>query len=174
MSKASWGWYRVLFVILAVLYIFAGFMLIAYPQMFAGSMIYMIGWLGIFYGIILLASYFMATNFKSVITLVFGVVLIVLGILTISNVFEASIAMGVVVAIYFIAVGVFKIYQAVFVKNLGVSSWWTVLILAACNIIIGLIMIFNLRDSGTLITVLIGTNLIVNGVSDLMLGIVGF
>ena len=71
-------------------------------------------------------------------------------------------------------IGAFKIYQAFFLKDLGVRSWWTILILAACNLIIGLIMIFNLNDSGTLITLLIGSNLLVNGVSDLMLSFTSF
>lgn len=173
MTKSSWGWYRILFIILAVLYIFAGIMLIANPAMFAGSMIFMIGWLAIFYGIILVASYFMATNFKTSFTLITGIILIIVGILIVCNLFEASIALGVVAAIGFLCVGAFKIYQAFFMKDMGVSTWWTILILAACNIIIGLIMMFNLQDSGTLITILIGTNLLVNGVSDLMLGFVG-
>ncbi len=174
MSKTDWGWFRVLYVILAILYIFAGIMLITYPQMFAGSMIAMIGWLAIIYGIMLVASYFMATNFKSGFTLVTGIILILVGILIVCNLFEASVALGIVAAIGFLAVGVFKIYQAVFVKEMGISTWWTVLILAICNIAIGLIMMFNLNDSGTLITILIGTNLLVNGFSDMMLAFVGF
>ncbi len=174
MSKTEWGWFRVLYVILAVLYIFAGIMLIANPQMFAGSMIAMIGWLAIIYGIVLVGSYFMATNFKSGYTLVTGIILILVGILIVCNLFEASIALGIVAAIGFLVVGVFKIYQAIFVKNMGISTWWTVLILAVCNIAIGLIMMFNLNDSGTLITILIGTNLLVNGVSDIMLALTGF
>lgn len=174
MNSKSFGWYRILYIVLAVLYIFAGIMLVANPQLFAGSMIYMIGLLAIVYGIILVASYFMAVNFKSSFTLITGIILIVVGILIACNIFEASIALGVVAAIGFLALGVFKIYQAFFVKKLGVSTWWTVLLLAACNLIIGIIMICNLNDSGTLITILIGTNLLVNGVSDLMLGFVGF
>lgn len=57
MSKSDFGWYRILFIILAILYIISGFMLIAYPSLFAGSMIYMIGFLCILYGCILVASY---------------------------------------------------------------------------------------------------------------------
>lgn len=174
MNKSSFGWYRVLYIILSILYMFAGMMLITYPGMFAGSMIYMIGFLAILYGCILIASYFMAVNFKLPYTLIAGGVLILLGILICCNLFEASIALGVIAAIGFMVVGAFKIYQAVFVKNIGISSWWSILLLGICNLIIGLILIFNLNDSGTLITVLIGTNLLVNGVSDLMLGIMAF
>ncbi|UNT97241.1 HdeD family acid-resistance protein [Allobaculum mucilyticum] len=174
MSKSDFGWYRILFIILAILYIISGFMLIAYPSLFAGSMIYMIGFLCILYGCILVASYFMAVNFKSGFTLVTGGLLILAGVLISTNIFSASIALGVVTAIGFMLVGTFKIYQSIFVKNLGISSWWTVLVLGICNLIIGLILIFNLNDSGALITVLIGTNLIVNGVSDLMLGFTAF
>ncbi len=174
MSKSEWGWFRVLFIILSIAYIFAGIMLMMYPQMFAGTMIYMIGFMAIFYGIMLIGSYLMATNFKSSFTLITGIILVIVGILISTNIFEASIALGVVAAIGFMVVGAFKVYQAFFLKDLGVSSWWTVLILAACNLIIGLIMIFNLNDSGTLITLLIGSNLLVNGVSDLMLSFTSF
>lgn len=174
MDSKSSGWYRILFIILAVLYIFAGITLIMNPTLFAGSMIYMIGLLAIFYGVILVVSYFLATNFKNIFTLIVGIVLVILGILISTHLFEASVALGVVAAIAFIAIGAFKMYQAFVVKELGVSSWWTILILALCNLVVGLIMIFNLNDSGTLITVLIGTNLLVNGFSDLMLGFSAF
>lgn len=174
MTKSSWGWYRILFVILAVLYICSGCALIMNPAFFAPSMIMMIGWLAIIYGAILLTSYFMEANFKSSFTLITAIILIIIGILIVCNLFEASVALGVVAAIGFLVVGAFKLYQAFFLKDMGVTTWWSVLLLAACNIIIGLIMMFNLKDSGTLITVLIGTNLLVNGVSDLMLGFIGF
>lgn len=174
MSKSSFGWYRILYIVLAILYIFTGAMLVIYPNLFAGSMITMIGCLCIVYGAILIGSYFMATVFKSGFTLVTGGLLLLLGILIVCNLFEASIALGVVTAIGFICVGVFKMYQSFFIKNLGISSWWSILVLGICNLIVGLILIFHLNDSAALLTVLIGTNLIVNGLSDLMLGFIGF
>ncbi len=174
MTSKSFGWYRILFIVLAVLFIFSGIMLTVYPELFAGSMIYMIGILAVVYGGILVASYFMASNFKSPITLIAGGVLILIGLLISFNLFEASIALGVIAAIGFLVVGAFKIYQSMFVKNLGISSWWMVLILGVCNVVIGLILIFNLNQSAALLTILIGVNLIVNGVSDLMLGFMAF
>ncbi len=174
MTKSEWGWFRVLYAIMAVLFIIAGIMLLMNPAFYAPFMIYMIGFMAIFYGAMLVIAYFMATNFKSVFTLITGILMIIAGIMTVSNVFSSSIALGAVIGIGLMVVGIFKIYQAFFVKKLGVSSWWTVLILAACNIILSIIMLCNLGDAGTLITILIGTNLLVNGVSDLMLSIVGF
>lgn len=173
-TKTSFGWYRILYIILAIVYIFAGTMIIANPQIYAGPLIYCIGVLAIVYGGIMIASYFLAVNFKSVFTLIAGGVLVLIGILICCNLFEASIALGVIAAIGFMVVGAFKIYQSIFVKNLGISDWWMILILGICNLVIGCILIFNLNDSGALIAVLIGTNLIVNGVSDLMLGFLAF
>lgn len=173
-TKSSWGWYRVLFIALSIAYIFVGASLLINPAMYAGIMIYTIGFMAIFYGVWLIGSYFFADSFRSVFTLITGILLLVVGFLISGNVFRASIALGVVAAIGFLAVGIFKIYQAFGMRSLGVSSWWTILFLAACNIIVGLIMMFNLNDSGALITLLIGTNMLVNGVSDLMLGITGF
>lgn len=174
MSKSSWGWYRILYIVLAVLYIFAGATLALHPRILAEAMFNMMGWLGVIYGVVLLVSYFMESNFKSVWTLISAIVLIVLGFIIIFNPFQSMIIMGALFAVGFIGVGVFKIYQAFFVKDLGVSSWWWVLLLAACNIIVGLIMMFNLGQSGALITMWVGINLLVNGASDLALGIMGF
>ncbi len=174
MSQSSSGWYRILFIVLAVLYIFAGIMLVCNPAVFAPSMINLIGLFGIVYGIILIASYFMEANFKSIYTLISGIIVLLLGLLVVFNPFRSSIVMGAMCAVAFLAIGCFKIYQAFFVKDLGVSTWWSVLLLAACNIIVGLIMMFHLQNSAGLITILIGVNLLVNGVSDLMLGIMGF
>lgn len=174
MSKSSWGWYRVLYIVLAVLYIIAGATLTMNPRILAPAMFNMFGWLAVIYGVVLLVSYFMEANFKSTWTLISAVVLIILGFVVIFNPFRSMVIMGVLMAVGFIGVGIYKIYQAFFVKDLGVSSWWWVLILAACNIIIGLIMMFNLDNSGALITLWIGINLLVNGASDLALGIMGF
>lgn len=174
MNSKSFGWYRVLYIILAVLYIFAGIMLIANPSAFAPMMIYLVGWMAVFYGIIMIASYFMATHFKTIWTLLLGFVLIVLGFLMMSNLFATSVALGVMAGIGFMLAGGYKIYQSFMVKELGVSSWWAILLLGICNLIIGFILICNLGSAATLLTILIGTNLLVNGVSDLMLGFVAF
>lgn len=174
MNSKSFGWYRILFILLAVLYIFCGISLLTMPNVYGGSMIYVIGFMIVFYGAMMVGGYFMSTTFKSIWTLLFGIVLIILGILCMTNIWEAGIAMGVCVGIGFVVAGAFKVYQSFAVKDLGISNWWLILLLGVCNLIIGIIMLCNLGSSIELITMLIGCNLLVNGVSDLMLSFMAF
>lgn len=174
MSSKSSGWFRILYIILSVLYIFCGISLLTMPSMYGASMIYVIGLLIVFYGAMMVGAYFMATNFKTIWTLLFGIVLIVLGIMCMCNIWEASLALAIVIGIGFIIAGGYKIYQSFVVKDLGVSNWWLILILGICNLVVGAILLFNLQSSMELITILVGCNLLVNGVSDLMLAFMAF
>lgn len=174
MSSKSFGWYRVLLIVLSILYIFGGILIMMNPSWYAGPLVYMIGVMMLLYGCMMVAAYFMANSFKSIFTLLLGIALIILGILCCTNLWEASIAMGVLCGIGFTLAGAFKVYQSFMIKDFGVPGWWLVLVLGICNLIVGIIMLCNLGASGELISILIGCSLLTNGVSDLMLAFTTF
>jgi uncharacterized membrane protein HdeD (DUF308 family) len=171
MKSSSLGWYKVLYIVLAVLYLFAGIALVANPAYFAPTMIYMIGWIAVFYGILITIGYFMHTQFKSVWTLVFGIALVILGIVIMSNLFSASVALGAFAGVCFIMAGVYRVYQSFLTKDLGIKSWWIILLLGIANLILGIILIMNLNAAAVYLTLMIGVNLICSAVSDFALGL---
>lgn len=171
MTKSSSGWFKLLFILMSVVYIIAGFSFIMNPGISSLMLTSFIGWLAIVYGIMMIVSYFMSAHFKSVFALIMGIVVLVVGIVIVSNLFNAANVMGVVVGIAFLVAGCYKTYQSFQLKSFGFSSWWAVLISGICGLIIGCLMVFNPSVSGQLLAIYVGTNFLITGASDLVLAI---
>lgn len=171
-SKTS-GWVRVAYILLAVLYIFTGIFFMSYPGLSEISLGYCIAFMTIFYGGVVIASYFLNSTFKTIWSLIIGICMIIVGIVVMMNVPTSMSVIAVIVGIGYILVGVYKTVQSFSLKDLGLSNWWLALILGILTIIVGCILAFN-PDNGAYLAVLVGATLLVNGVSDLFLGFLAF
>lgn len=169
MSKSSLGWVKVLYVLLAILYIITGLYALFNPVAFELTLGLFIGCMMIAYGVMMVIAYFMAAHFKSVWTLILGILLVVLGFVVASNLFESMNVIGIIAGIAFICSGAFKIYQSFQVKDLGIKSWWLVLILGICTLIVGGIMAFDPAASGAYFAIWVGCSFLVDGIDDLIL-----
>ncbi|MEY8381156.1 HdeD family acid-resistance protein [Ileibacterium valens] len=167
MSKSSFGWAKVLYILLAILYIITGIYFFTSPVLAEYVLGNFIGAMMLVYGVIMIIAYFMSSTFKSIWTLILGILMVVLGIVIFANVFDTMNVLGVIMGIGFICAGAFRIYQGFQVKDMGLSQWWMLLILGILTLIVGCILTFNPSVSGGYFTIWVGSSFLVNGISDL-------
>lgn len=174
MSKSSFGWARLLFVLVAILYIICGIMMLNNPVEGMAAMGIFTGSLLIAYGAMLVISYFMSTYFKSVWALILGILMIALGFVVCTNLVTSVNVMGVLFGIGFLCAGVFRAYQSFQLKDMGLSTWWLVLILGILDAVVGCIMAFHVGMSGYYLSVYVGATFLVNGISDLITALLAY
>ncbi len=99
--------------------------------------------------------------------LVFGVVALVVGIILLAKkdviISLVPVALGALITIS----GVKKLQNGLDLLRLKINGWKALLILAAVNIIFGVIMIICALETAKVITVLIGIGLVYSGGTDL-------
>lgn len=64
--------------------------------------------------------------------------------------------------------GVLKVQYGVDLAKIGAKMWWTILILAAVIIGLGLVVVFNPFSTAMVFTIFAGIVLIFNGISDIV------
>lgn len=169
--KKTVGWMKGLYILMSVLYILAGIFMFTDPFVGSYTLSLFIGWTMLFYGIMMVMSYFFATYFKSDAALLIGIVLIFLGIVVVMNPAEALKWIGVATGIAFMVVGTYKFIQSFSFKEIGMRTWWLILIDGILMAIVGCMLAFNPAESGYLFTVYVAISFIVNGVTDLLIGL---
>lgn len=174
MSKSSFGWARVLFILVAILYIICGIMMLNNPVEGIAAVGVFVGSLLLAYGAMLVISYFMSTFFKSVWALILGILMIALGFVVCSNLISSVNVMGVLFGVGFLCAGIFRAWQSFRLKDLGLSTWWLVLILGILDAVVGGIMAFHVGMSGYYLSIYIGATFLVNGISDLFTALLAY
>lgn len=99
--------------------------------------------------------------------LVFAVVALVAGIILLAKRDAIISLIPIVLGALIIISGVKKLQNAIDMTRLKMGGWQSVLVLAAINIIFGIIMIICALETAKVITVLIGVGLVYSGISDL-------
>lgn len=174
MSKSSFGWARVLFILVAILYIICGIMMLNNPVEGIAAVGIFVGSLLLAYGAMLVISYFMSTYFKSIWALILGILMIALGFVVCGHLISSVNVMGVLFGIGFLCAGVFRAYQSFQLKDLGMSTWWLVLIMGILDAIVGAIMAFHVGMSGYYLAIYVGATFLVNGISDLITALIAY
>ncbi len=99
--------------------------------------------------------------------LVFAVATLVIAIVILTKKQELISLVPIVFGIFIIISGVKKLQNAIDIIRLKLGGWIPVMVLAAINLIFGIIMICNSSKAATVITVLIGVGLAFSGLSDI-------
>lgn len=170
MNTKSSGWFKVLYILMAILYILAGITFMADPFGGQYTLVMVFASICLVYGIMMIVSYFMSVHYKSVWALVLGFVMIVVGIVCFMNPTNSAQFIGICAGIGFLVAGAYKTFQSFKLKDFGLSTWWAVLISGICSLVIGCLMLFNIHEAGALFAMYIGVDLLVTGISDLVLG----
>lgn len=166
MERTSLGWTRILYIIMAAVNVIAGFYAILNPLVIDALIPYFIGTLMLLYGGVLLVTYFLATTKQSIGSLILGIAMVVLGLICFgSELFRFTYLIATIVAISCIVVGVIKAINSFTYKSLGMSYWWSVLVLGILDVIVG-IMLFMYPAS---IGIYLGAGLVANGISDFII-----
>lgn len=99
--------------------------------------------------------------------LAFGLLLMVLGVVTLSHPGDAMSFLCVMFGIPVLADGLFKIQIAADSRRFGIRRWWLVLALAALTCIIGVVLVFRPAAGVRALTALMGLSLLCDGVLNL-------
>ena len=75
--------------------------------------------------------------------LAFGVLLIALGIVTLTHPGETIGFLCVVYGILVLSDGLFKVQIAVDAKRFGIDRWWAILLAAACAGVLGVLLVLR-------------------------------
>ena len=159
------------FIFTAIALIAVGAMFVILPESSTKIICYVTAGLLCVWGIIKLFMYISAERQQQAFTsfsLVGSVALIIGGVaIFINPEFFASI-LATFFGCVMIVDGVLKVQYGVDLAKIGAKMWWTILILAAVIIGLGLVVVFNPFSTAMVFTIFAGAVLVFNGISDIV------
>ena len=157
------------YIIMSALFCAIGLVLILVPET-------AFTWLGgllsismMVFGGIKLVGYFSRDLFRLAFQydLAFGILLVVLGILTLSHPNDTMSFLSVILGIPVLADGLFKIQIALDSRRFGIRRWWLILILAVLTCVVGIVLVFRPAVGILVMTMFMGVSLLLDGILNL-------
>ena len=157
------------YIVMSVLFCVLGVVLLFTPGVSALWIGRLLGIGLILFGAIKLVGYFSRDLFRLAFQydLAFGLLLMVLGIVTLSLPGDALSFLCVMFGIPVLADGLFKIQIAMDSRQFGIRNWWLVLVLAALTCVVGVVLVFRPMTGVRALTALMGLSLLCDGVLNL-------
>ena len=157
------------YIVMSVLFCVLGVVLLFTPDVSALWIGRLLGIGLILFGAIKLVGYFSRDLFRLAFQydLAFGLLLMVLGIVTLSHPGDALSFLCVMFGIPVLADGLFKIQIAMDSRQFGIRNWWLVLALAALTCVVGVVLVFRPMTGVRALTALMGLSLLCDGVLNL-------
>jgi uncharacterized membrane protein HdeD (DUF308 family) len=157
------------YIVMSVLFCVLGVVLLFTPGVSALWIGRLLGIGLILFGAIKLVGYFSRDLFRLAFQydLAFGLLLMVLGIVTLSHPGDALSFLCVMFGIPVLADGLFKIQIAMDSRQFGIRNWWLVLVLAALTCVVGVVLVFRPMTGVRVLTALMGLSLLCDGVLNL-------
>ena len=157
------------YIVMSVLFCVLGVVLLFTPGVSALWIGRLLGIGLILFGAIKLVGYFSRDLFRLAFQydLAFGLLLMVLGIVTLSHPGDALSFLCVMFGIPVLADGLFKIQVAVDAKRFGIGQWWLVLLLAVLTGVIGLLLVLRPTEGAQALVMLMGASLFLDGALNL-------
>lgn len=164
---------KISYAVISILFCALGLILVINPTVSALWIGTALGIGMIVFGIIKLLGFFSRDLFRLAFQydLAFGVLLIVLGIITLAHPNAAMNFLCIMFGIPVLADGLFKIQIALDSRKFGIPTWWLMLVLALLTCIIGLILTFCPAAGTQALLVLIGLSLLLDGILNLSVAI---
>lgn len=157
------------YIIMSALFCVIGLVLMLAPETAFTWLGRLLGISIIVFGGIKLVGYFSRDLFRLAFQydFAFGILLVVLGILTLSHPNDTMSFLSVILGISVLADGLFKIQIALDSRRFGIRRWWLILILAALTCVVGIVLVFRPAAGILLMTVFIGVSLLLDGILNL-------
>lgn len=157
------------YIVMSVLFCVLGVVLLFTPGVSALWIGRLLGIGLILFGAIKLVGYFSRDLFRLAFQydLAFGLLLMMLGIVTLSHPGDALSFLCVMFGIPVLADGLFKIQIAMDSRQFGIRNWWLVLVLAALTCVVGVVLVFRPMTGVRALTALMGLSLLCDGVLNL-------
>lgn len=123
----------------------------------------------IVFGAIRIIGYFSKDLFRLAFQydLAFGILLIILGAIIMIKFNYLFNLISILLGVYTLTDGLFKIQIAVDSKKFGIKQWWLTLTMALLTVVIGFVLLFCPTTGAKTITVLIGVALLLEGILNL-------
>ena len=157
------------YIVMSVLFCVLGVVLLFTPGVSALWIGRLLGIGLILFGAIKLVGYFSRDLFRLAFQydLAFGLLLMVLGIVTLSHPGDALSFLCVMFGIPVLADGLFKIQIAIDAKRFGITKWWIVMVMAILTVAMGIVLVLRPGESAAVIMLLAGIGIFVEGLLNI-------
>jgi uncharacterized membrane protein HdeD (DUF308 family) len=157
--NVNWGWFMSLGVVLMAL----GAIAIAVPAMATLAVELLIGWILIFGAVMHIIDAFWIHHLRqSIFELLLGILYLVIGILLLSHPLKGVLTLTLLLSIFFLAGGIFKVILALELRT--VTNWGWMLASGILALVLGGLILKGLPSSAAwAIGLLLGIDLIVTG-----------
>ena len=161
------------YIVMSLVFCAAGIACIANPGLSAAVIGRVLGAAMILFGAVKLVGYCSRDLYRLAFQydLGFGLLLIALGALVLLRPAGVLDFLFTALGIAVLTDGLYKVQIAVDAKRFGVSAWWLTLALAVAAGLIGLALVFRPWDSARLLTILLGTALLAEGILNLCVAV---
>lgn len=158
------------YIIMSLLFCVFGLCLILIPGTMAPIIAGVFGVLLILFGVVRLIGYFSRDLFRLAFQydLALGLLLIVLGTVTVWRTDHVMVFIGVVTGIYALADGLLKIQISLDARVFGIGLWWLILASAILAGVTGSFLIFRPMESAKILVILLGICLLAEGILNLV------
>lgn len=152
-----------------IIYLFIGFLMAVIPKFISDFICYIMGIIIILFGSNRILKYMelKKKNSLSNILLFIGIIALIIGLVIIVNPKSFASIIPLIIGVYVFVLGITKYNQAINFKEAGYKSWYNVMISAVLLSVLGLIVAFNPFETLTLIIRLVGIAFIINSIYDL-------
>ncbi|MCI8388923.1 MAG: hypothetical protein HFE63_10740 [Clostridiales bacterium] len=164
MSAAKLGYILISIALCAV-----GILLIVCPTFSASLIAVICGILMIVFGAVKLIGYFSKDLYRLAFQfdLAFGIMMIAVGVIMLVHPGSLMNFISIVLGLYTLADGLFKIQMSIDAKRFGIRAWWLILIAAIVASVVGVTLVFRPSESSVVITILLGVSLLIEGLLNL-------
>ena len=155
-------------ILTGVLYILLGIVALAIPETMQKTLGYLIGIVLIVAGLVSIICYLLRDARENYYhnEFVFGILGIVLGAVVLYKVEIVISLIPFILGVLVLCSGCSKLQDAIDLKRLDYGSWLGLLIVAAINIILGVVLIYNPFKAAILLFRVLGVVLILSGAGD--------
>ena len=161
------------YIVMSLVFCAAGIACIANPGLSAAVIGRVLGAAMILFGAVKLVGYCSRDLYRLAFqyALGFGLLLIALGALVLLRPAGVLDFLFTALGIAVLTDGLYKVQIAVDAKRFGIPTWWLTLALAVAAGLIGLALVFRPWDSARLLTILLGTALLAEGILNLCVAV---
>lgn len=157
------------YIVISAVFTLAGLVMILYPDPSQSFIGIFFGISLLVFGIIKLIGYYSRDLFRLAFQydLQFGILLCILGVITLIRHEEAVAFLCAAYGICILADSLFKVRTALDAKAFGIRQWWVTLVLAVVTGFVGLLITLSPIAAAQAVTVLLGISFVAEGLMNL-------
>ena len=159
------------YIAVSVLMLIFGSCLIIWPETSLTVFCTITGSSMIVFGAVKLLGYFSKDLYRLAFQfdLALGILSVLLGLVIVIHPYNLITFVPVIVGIFVMLDGVFKIQTALDARQFGLRAWWMVMLLAICSGSFGLFLVLNPFEGATALMMLLGVTIVADGIQNLLI-----